>query len=293
MAALEEAGYIAQPHTSAGRVPTDAGYRVFVDQLATVKPLSAAERRAMQTLLDGAIDFDDIVVRAVRALAQLTHQVAVIQYPSLRSSQLRYLELVDLGGGRVLLVIITENGRVEQHVVGGVEALAQSTQARLRGRINEVGAGRPLAGVAQDLLALVEEFSPTERPCVKKILDTLVRSLADDVPERLALAGTPNLARAGTEFARSLSPVLEAIEEQVVLLKLLSEMAEDNGDVAIRIGHENAHSALTETSLVTTAYGPSHMVARLGVLGPTRMDYPSSIAVVRAIARYLSRILSN
>jgi heat-inducible transcriptional repressor len=86
MAALEEEGYIAQPHTSAGRVPTDKGYRLFVDRLSTVKPLSPAERRAIQTFLDGAVDLDDVVARTVRLLAQITGQVAVVQYPSLTRS---------------------------------------------------------------------------------------------------------------------------------------------------------------------------------------------------------------
>ena len=94
MALLEDEGYITQPHTSAGRVPTDTGYRLFVDRLATVKPLSAAERRAINTFLEGALDLDDIVLRTVRLLAQVTGQVAVVQYPSLTRSQVRHVEIV-------------------------------------------------------------------------------------------------------------------------------------------------------------------------------------------------------
>src|SRR6266568_8007477 len=93
MAALEEEGYIAQPHTSAGRVPTDKGYRLFVDRLSQVKPLSTAERRAIHTFLDGAVDLDDVVARTVRLLAQITQQVAVVQYPSLSRSSVRHVEL--------------------------------------------------------------------------------------------------------------------------------------------------------------------------------------------------------
>src|SRR6187397_915674 len=96
MAALEDEGYIHQPHTSAGRVPTDKGYRLFVDRLTTVKPLSTAERRAVQSFLDGALDIDDIVARTVRLLATLTQQVAVVQYPSLSRSSVRHVELVPL-----------------------------------------------------------------------------------------------------------------------------------------------------------------------------------------------------
>src|SRR3954469_2147657 len=117
MAALEDEGYIAQPHTSAGRVPTDKGYRLFVDRLSGVKPLSPAERRAIQNFLDGAVDLDDVVARTVRLLAQLTRQVAVVQYPSLTRSTVRHVELLSLAPARVMLVLITDTGRVEQRVV--------------------------------------------------------------------------------------------------------------------------------------------------------------------------------
>src|SRR6059058_2845167 len=107
MAALEEEGLIHQPHTSAGRVPTDAGYRMFVDKLTEVKPLSAAERRAIRAFLDGAVDLDDVLHRSVRALAQLTRNVAVVQYPALSRSRVRHLEIVALNPSRLMLVLIT------------------------------------------------------------------------------------------------------------------------------------------------------------------------------------------
>ena len=94
MAVLEEEGLITQPHTSAGRIPTDLGYRMFVDQLSTVKPLSAPERRAIETFLEGALDLDDVVMRTVKLLADVTKQVAVVQYPSLVKSRVRHVELV-------------------------------------------------------------------------------------------------------------------------------------------------------------------------------------------------------
>src|SRR5881227_3362857 len=117
MASLEEDGYIAQPHTSAGRVPTDKGYRMFVDRLTQVKPLSVAEKKAIQSLLDGAVDLDDVVDRTVRLLAQLTRQVAVVQYPSLTRSRIRHLELVPISTTRLMVVMITDTGRVEQRAI--------------------------------------------------------------------------------------------------------------------------------------------------------------------------------
>ncbi len=132
MAVLEEEGYIRQPHTSAGRVPTDAGYRLFVDRLSRVKALSPAERRAIERFLVGAVDLDDVVHRTVRLLAQLTRQVAVVQYPSLARSAVRHLEVVHLAATRPMLVLITDTGRVEQRVVDLPAGVSEALVADLR-----------------------------------------------------------------------------------------------------------------------------------------------------------------
>jgi len=294
MAALEEEGYIAQPHTSAGRVPTDKGYRLFVDRLSGIKPLSSAEKRAIQTLLDGAVDLDDVVDRTVRLLAQLTRQVAVVQYPSLSRSTVRHVELVPLGGRRLLLVLITDTGRVEQRLVDVAVDPSEMLLGELRARINAAASGRRLTQVPALVATLPDSFPPADAPLVRTVLDALEDCLAADREERIVLAGTANLARAGTDFGGTISPVLEALEEQVVLLRLLSEMADDSGDVGVRIGRETAHEGLAETAVVASGYGSrGEVVARLGVLGPTRMDYPTTIAAVRAVARYVSRILAQ
>lgn len=292
MAALEEEGYIAQPHTSAGRIPTDKGYRLFVDRLTTVKPLSAAEKRAIHSLLDGAVDLDDVIDRTVRLLANLTRQVAVVQYPSLSRSTVRHVELVPVGGNRLLVVLITNTGRVEQRVVEvGIEP-GEALLGELRARLNAATSGRRLTDVISAVANLPTAFAPEDRPLVRTVLDALEDSLAIEREERIVLAGTANLARSG-DFARSIGPVLEALEEQVILLKLLSEMAEDLSGVGVRIGRETENDNLVETAVIASGYGgQGEVVARLGVLGPTRMDYPMTMAAVRAVARYVSRILS-
>ncbi|MEE6272539.1 heat-inducible transcriptional repressor HrcA [Georgenia wangjunii] len=294
MAALEEGGFIAQPHTSAGRVPTDKGYRLFVDQISTLKPLSSPERRAIQHLLADAVDLDDVVERTVRLLAQLTHQVAVVQYPSLRRSALRHLELVPVSDRRLLVVIITDTGRVEQRTVESAAPVDPAVVAELRARLNAICAGRRLSAVVVPLAEVPEHFAPPHRPLVSAIIDELTDTLRMDAEERIVMAGTANLARSDVDFTRTIGPVLEALEEQVVLLKLFSEMADD--DVSVRIGQENRHEGLSETSLVAASYGgaaASDSVAQLGIIGPTRMDYPTTMSAVRAVSRYLSRILAG
>ncbi|CAN2188477.1 Heat-inducible transcription repressor HrcA [Candidatus Nanopelagicaceae bacterium] len=196
MAVLEDEGLITQPHTSAGRIPTDLGYRVFVDKLATVKPLSPAERRAIETFLDEANNLEQLMKRSAKLLADITKQVAVITYP-----------------------IIGEN----------------------------TGS------------------------------------------EKMAISGTANLARSGEDLGLTLSPILEALEEQVVLMRLLDEA---NSTVHVRIGREQIETNLQTTSLVSVGYGASAaQLGAVGVLGPTRMDYAGSIAAVDAVARYVGRFL--
>ena len=291
MAMLEDEGYITHPHTSAGRIPTDTGYRLFVDRLATVKPLSAAERRAINTFLEGALDLDDIVLRTVRLLAQITGQVAVVQYPSLTRSQVRHVEIVALGPRRLMVVVISTTGRVEQRILEVASDLDEDTIADLRNRINESVDGRLLSEIP-DLAEQVSSALPVEvRPALAAILATMVESLAEASEERVLLAGTANLAHFGTDFPHSIQPVLEALEEHVVLLRLLGE-ATAPSQVSVRIGRELPVEGLSSTSLVSSSYGTDG-VGHLGVIGPTRMDYPGTIGAVRAVAQYVGRILEE
>ena len=293
MAVLEEQGYITQPHTSAGRVPTDKGYRLFVDRLSAVKPLSVAERRAIERFLDGAVDLHDVLGRTVRLLAQLTRQVAVVQYPTLSRSAVRHLELVPLSTSRLLMVLITDTGRVEQRVVEVPVETDAETVAELRSLLNPAFAGAKLAEASDKVGDLVDNSAPHLRPLVAAVSATLLETLVEPSEDRLVIGGTANLARGSAlDFPGTMRPILEALEEQVVVLRLMSEV--DASTVLVRIGEENAHEALTGASLVTVGYGaPDRALGGLGIVGPTRMDYPTNMAAVRAVARYVGQILAE
>ncbi|MDP3891096.1 heat-inducible transcriptional repressor HrcA [Nocardioides sp.] len=294
MAALEEEGFITQPHTSAGRVPTDKGYRLFVDRLTTVKPMSAAERRAISTFLDGAIDLDDVVQRSVRLLAQLTRQVAVVQYPTLSRSTVRHVELVALAPARLLIVLILSSGRVEQRLAELTAPLPEEDLSDLRAWVGRAMIGEPIATAAEQVAALADTVPAQARPFVEPVSSALVDAVSDHrSDERVAVGGAANLARFGDSFDGAIRPMLEVLEEHVVLLKLLGE-ASTGGAVTVRIGHEGPLEELSSTSVVTTGYGPGQdALATLGIVGPTRMDYPGTMAAVRAVARYVSRILDE
>jgi heat-inducible transcriptional repressor len=292
MAMLEEEELIVAPHTSSGRVPTDKGYRVFVNQLADLRPLSAAQRHAIDTFLGVSVDLDDVLARTVRLLSQLTNQVALVQYPSLAKSRVRHIELVPLTTRRIMVVFISDSGRVEQNLIDVRADVDVEFLAELRARLNSAVGGLGLAEAAAALAAFPEQFTPERAPLVTAITASLLDQVAANRQEKMVMAGTANLVRTEEDFTGSIYPVLEAIEEQVTLLKLFSEVEVDQNGIAVSIGRENAGFGLGETSVLSSGYTTSGgTVARLGVLGPTRMDYSNNMAAVRAVARYLTRLL--
>lgn len=293
MALLEEEELIAAPHTSSGRIPTDKGYRVFVDQLADVRPLTTAQRQAIETFLGESNDLDELLARTVRLVAQLTRQLAVVQYPSFQRARVRHVELVSLAPTRVLCILISDTGQVEQRLAELDQPADEETLGRLRNRLNEVAAGLTMTDAAA---ALSTETRTADRAHAE-VLRTLAATLADQAKftrsDRLVVAGAANLVRTEQDFSGNILGVIEAIEEQVVILKLFGEMTSEEG-IAVRIGRENAAYGLGDTSVVSSSFEiPGRDVSRLGIVGPTRMDYSQSMAAVRAVARYLSRTLGE
>ncbi|ORV80969.1 heat-inducible transcriptional repressor HrcA [Mycobacterium interjectum] len=297
MAVLEAEGYITQPHTSSGRVPTEKGYREFVDRLADVKPLSSAERTAILSFLESGVDLDDVLRRAVRLLAQLTRQVAVVQYPTLSTSTVRHLEVIGLTPARLLMVVITDSGRVDQRIVELGDVIDDHQLSQLREMLGQALVGKRLAAASTAVADLAGELHGRSglannlSDAVGRSATVLLESLVEHTEERLLMGGTANLTRNAADFGGSLRSILEALEEQVVVLRLLAAQQEA-GKVTVRIGHETAVEQMAGTSMVTTAYGTSDTVyGGMGVLGPTRMDYPGTIASVAAVALYIGEVL--
>ncbi|CAB4795441.1 unannotated protein [freshwater metagenome] len=291
MAVLEEEGLITQPHTSAGRIPTDLGYRVFVDKLAQVKPLSGAERRAIETFLEGALDLDDVVMRTVRLLADVTKQVAVVQYPSMVKSRVRHIELVSITPGRLMMVLITDAGRIEQRVIELTQDVSESFLHTLRAQLNTSMMGYRLPEVADRISGILESYTLRDRKDVAIVMSSVIEMAMERPEEKIVLAGTANLARFQEDFSTTMHPVLEALEEQVVLLRLLGDASQS---VKVRIGGEQKDANLRTTSLVAVGYGSEDApLGALGIIGPTRMDYAGSMAAVSAVARYVGRFINE
>lgn len=292
MASLEEEGLIVAPHTSSGRIPTEKGYRHFVDQIGDIKPLSSVERRAIAALLEGSHDVNDVLENTVRLLAGITRQVALIQVPHYSNATVRHIELVGLGAGQTLVVLIASSGKVDQRVILLPSPVGEDELGRLRTLLLSVLGSKPISQVERLSSGINDLIDPRMVPAATAVTAALGALARNSAVDRIITAGTANLARSNIDFPLSITPVLEALEEQVVLLRLFSELEQDAHGIAVGIGTENQYGPLTEASVVATGYGPGEQ-AMIGVLGPTRMNYPTSMAAVRAVARYLSRILAS
>lgn len=293
MALLEDEELITAPHTSSGRVPTDKGYRVFVNHLAQLRPMSSAQRSAIESFLTAPNDLDDLMVRTVRVLTQLTGQVALAQYPSFARAHLTHLELVALAPSRLLIVLVTDAGGVSQRMAPLPVEVDDADLALLRVRLSDLITGRAVSDAADRLQNLLATEETPHDSALRTLAAIVIEELGTFRQEKLVMAGAATLARREQDFRGSIHPLLEAIEEQVTLLRLMSEMVTDEHGLAASIGTENAPFGLGEASIVASNYAAPSGMARVGVMGPTRMDYPSNLAAARAVARYLTRMLDE
>ena len=262
MAALEDEGYLIQPHTSAGRIPTEKGYRYFVDRLATVVPMSEAQRRGINSFLSGSVNLQDTLQRAARLLAQITGQVAVVAAPSLAKSTLRHIEIVPVSINTLLAVVITDTGRVAQHILNVSELPDTTVLSHLVNEINAQCASVSLTRTADYVrqMSSRKEYRP-----ISKLAETLAQAfdgMADDErASELYMAGTSRLAH--QRAVADLAPLFDALEEQVVLMKLMSSLSEttQSDGVGVAIGSETHTPGLLHASVVTSGYGRTSATA--------------------------------
>ncbi|AZA11889.1 heat-inducible transcriptional repressor HrcA [Corynebacterium gerontici] len=296
MAALEAEGYIVQQHASSGRIPTERAYREFVDSIHTVKPLSQAERTAIVSFLEGGVDLEDVLHRSVRLLSQLTRQAAVVQLPNLAVAHVKHLEVVALSPLRLLLVLITDTGRVDQRNVELDHPCNEEHVAKLRDVLNQALAGRTLADASVALSQLADpqgqqqRLDPEIHMFALRCITVLIETLLEQPNDKIIVAGASQLAKATQHLSHEL---LEALEEQVVVLRLLAN-AQELGQVQVHIGQEDSDAGLPGASVVSTGYGAQGATfGGMAVVGPTFMDYSGTMSKVHAVAQYVSRVIGG
>jgi len=295
LAALEDQGFLTHPHTSAGRVPTDRGYRHYVDSLSDVGRLARAQEEAVARYFDGVADLEETLIRTSTLLASLTRYTAMVAPPALDRSKLRHVELVVLGSRILLLVLIFETGRVSKRMVELRGEADAGHVERLRRELNELMDGERLATADAGLAALARRTGPERLPLLEAVTAAIGQLASDQESGRVVVGGQAHLASPGAFAAlETVQEVYEALEQQVVLVRLLrAAMHPDAEPVSVTIGSEHELAQMQATSLVSASYPMGEAVGSIGVLGPTRMDYVHAMAAVRAVARYLGDMLDD
>ncbi len=291
MSALESLGYIAQPHTSAGRVPTDKGYRRFVDDLRTDPALDGPRRELVQELLGGATDVEDLLARTSSVLSQLTRLVSLVIAPAVDTARLKLCELVGLGPGAGLLLLVADTGRVEKRSVELPPETTETDLDRVRTVLAEQVRGRRLGEVNTTITAIAEDAPSELREVLRAVAEATAPRLAEDTVHHVFVGGQASLAGDEAFEREHLSRVLQLIEERVTLARLLADATADDHPT-VRIGEENEVEDLRAASLVAQRY-QLVTAGSLGVLGPTRMDYATVLATVRAVADQLQATLTD
>ncbi len=274
MAALEDEGYLTQPHTSAGRVPTEKGYRYFVDQLATVVPLSEAQRRGIGEFLSGSANLQDTLQRAARLLAQITGQVAVIASPSLSKSTLRHVELVPVSMNVLLAVVVTDTGRVAQHTL---QVSVMPSGASHLAHQHSAADMAPLFDALEEQVVLMKLMSALSEESLRGDGVNVAIGSETHTPGLLnAAVVTSGYGHAGHTGA------------------VVAETPGDENGVAEHSDKRDDVDGETSQSTMAAVHDATgDPVAFVGSIGPTHMDYATTISAVHAVARYLTSFLAH
>ncbi len=291
LSALEDTGHVFQPHVSAGRVPTDTGYRVFVEQDGVRDTeLPEADVDAVHSHYGTYGDeIDDLMRETSALLSRLTSYVAVALAPAVVRATITRTDLVSLAPRRALVVVITDSGQVADLVLDLPEDVLPEELLAMERRVGQLLAGKR----ADEVSALAGEQPDAEGGLQRLVMEGVAQCLLEADRERLYHGGASALLRQ-PEFAASerAQPLLRLLEDGLAMLEALDSVI-DEQDVVVRIGHENRSAALENMSVVAASFGSGAGEGMVGVIGPTRMDYPRAIAAVRCVSESLSDVVGG
>lgn len=281
---LEEMGYLAQPHTSAGRIPTDFGYRAFVDELLTESDPDNGEDALARELRESASDLDDLMDRTSQALARFTDCMTLLVPPRILSVDIRLVNLVLLTPQRLLTVIVTEDGQVFDRQMDLPRDYSQDEIGKTQEALNNILVGTSLSSTSDELPL---GASGVHDDLFRMVMAEILACLKDQNAIKAHPLGISHLL-GKPEFSDSscLMPVLEELEGDTMLLRVFNDAAASEEPV-VRIGHENDSEALSSVSLIANRFGEAEHSGLILIVGPTRMDYSQVLKAVRAARNVL------
>lgn len=294
MAMLEEAGYIYQPHTSAGRIPTDVGYRFFVDAYADGAKLGPREARTVASFFGRPRwELEDALRETATLLSKITDHAALVFAPAVARSMVKSVDVVLLASGRVMLVVVADTGRVENHMIPVEGSIGVDDTNDMTRALNELLVDTPLDAAPATITSSLERFGE-HAGTVAELARVLGEGLVEREAQRVFLEGTSKIVDEH-KFAdlETVRQVVGALEHRRLLLEAVADALAQN-QVSVWIGKENPLAEMQYCSVVTAPYGsPDESIGMLGVVGPTRMDYRRTIAAVYEVASSLGRMLTG
>lgn len=294
MSDLEELGLLSAPHTSAGRIPTAQGYRVFVDSLLELKPLDQPQVDALRRELPTQAPTQDLLNGVSSLLSDVTHFVGVVTVPKREEFPFRQIDFVALGGNRVLVILVFADNEVQNRVVTTAKTYSPSELEQVANFLNANYAGLRMSEIRDRLLREMHETSHRLHQLMVAAADMTQLAFSDKLSGDMLLAGQANLVGSkGLSDMERLRELFEAFQRKRDLLVLLENCARAEG-VRLFIGEESGFAALDSCSVITAPYGvEGRILGVLGVIGPTRMAYQRVIPVVQATAQILSGALNQ
>jgi heat-inducible transcriptional repressor len=294
MAALEELGYLTHPHTSAGRIPTDVGYRHYVDTLPAGGRLRDAQRRAITGYFAEAIlDLEEVLKGSVELLSRLTQYAGLAVPPSVSDEPVVRIEIIDMGP-TLMILAIGQHGRVDKRVIDRPEAFEQRTINETERTLGSVR-GLTYAEAQAKLLQLAAETPSPRHDLLLMVADTLRDATHGERSGHVVVGGVSNLADDAQLWRlETLRRLFETLEREHEMLRVLQDVSGPGADLRVTIGQEHPTTGEWEASLVTAPFKAGDVtVGTIGVVGPTRMDYLSAMASVRAVAKRLSELATE
>lgn len=295
MGALEDRGYIYQPHTSAGRIPTDTGYRFFVDSDTGDPRLPAEQTQQIRRFFgQPRFEFEESLRETAALLSRLTDHAAVVFAPVLDHSLVRHVELVRLASERAMFVLVTDTGRVENHVLPIPSTADDDRLQQTSDMLNRLIVDTNVDTAAAAIVENIDRFSPDLRDAVSAVANSIASDLETRENERVFLEGTSNIVDEH-KFAdlETVRQVIGALEHRRLVLEVMADALRAT-DVSVRIGSENILEEMQACAVITAPYGvEGNILGTLGIIGPTRMDYRKTIGAVYEVSASLGRMLTE
>jgi len=294
MSDLEYLGYLGHPHTSAGRIPTDKGYRFYVNELMEIDQLSEKDQSSIQTQLQGNIETDDVLKIASKILGTISHQLSVVTAPQMTSGIFEKLELLQVSSTRLLVIISIRSGLVKTIMMEIHSEIARAKLDQVAQLLNERLSGLTLKEIRDTFTERIRDFQNEESGLIRLFIESVDKLFDENRKEKIHIGGTTNmLSQPEFENTKNFKSVIELMDNEDIIIHVLETGDAKNGGANVTIGEETKIEHMKDFSVVTKTYTVGDVSGAIGVLGPKRMEYSKMIPLVDFVATTISDLFNK